>query len=131
MSSRSIKFRIYDTLRKRWLHDTEHAVSLFGETILLGELLSYGDDKTHVKVDEIQYLVPQEFTDLHDKNGKEIFEGDIIKISTDPESHVVITTAYIDPPGSGHYGSEHLLENNFEGCEIIGNIFDDPELLKM
>ena len=71
-------------------------------------------------------------TGLVDKNGKEIFEGDIVKMSKDvysePTYYEVVR----------HYGGAYRLESKQHGCElwlrhtdceVIGNIYENKELL--
>ena len=60
------------------MHDTDHAVHLFGETIMFGELYRRPDD-TIVPLSEQNDLVAQMGTEVFDKNHKEIFEGDRVK----------------------------------------------------
>lgn len=72
-------------------------------------------------------------TELKDKNGKEIFEGDIVKMAKD---------VYSDPTYYEivrHRGGAYRLESNQHGCElwlrhtnceVIGNIYENPELLE-
>jgi uncharacterized phage protein (TIGR01671 family) len=72
-----------------------------------------------------------EFTGLKDKNSKKIYEGDIIigcevfgstkMIVKYDEEH-----AYFYPFGTGDYSESFLMEE----VEVIGNIFENPELLK-
>lgn len=73
-----------------------------------------------------------QYTGFTDKNGKRIFEGDIIR-KTNEGRHPKIFTANIHTDfrvnEEVHYGPcEHFKES----CEyeIIGNIHDNPELLK-
>ena len=73
-----------------------------------------------------------QYTGFTDKNGKKIFEGDIIR-KTNEGRHPKIFTANIHTDfrvnEEVHYGPcEHFKES----CEyeIIGNIHDNPELLK-
>jgi uncharacterized phage protein (TIGR01671 family) len=74
-----------------------------------------------------------QFTGLHDKNGKEIYEGDILR--TDAEKEYISAVAY-EQAGfkvdsySDKDVCEHL-ENiaPHHSAEVIGNIYENPELL--
>ncbi len=78
-------------------------------------------------------------TGLHDKNGKEIFEGDILGVDTDEE--IVNLNIYWDSKHalfmfeSKKYNEKDLLaelvEDNTYPFEIIGNIYENPELLEV
>lgn len=66
----------------------------------------------------------QQFTGLFDKNGKEIYEGDIVK------SEGIDKTFIENVPDIlrlGHLVGEHIFVP--ETMEIIGNIYENPELL--
>ena len=80
-----------------------------------------------------------QFTGLYDKNGKEIFEGDIVKHF----NHNEIIREIIFMKGSfGYWAGEEFISyasnyrfewensNKSEKIEIIGNIYENPELLK-
>lgn len=72
-----------------------------------------------------------QYTGLHDKNGKEIYEGDIVKIKYRDEDIGKVIYEHngfsIDVTNMNkNYGRVSFV-NNF--MEVIGNIYDNPELL--
>lgn len=78
-----------------------------------------------------------QFTGLHDTDGKEIWEGDIVKDADEGTLHVIKYYAeewdypafdldpYIDVDSNG---ISYCLQDM--GLEVIGNIYENPELLK-
>ena len=67
---RTIKFRAWDKKEKLFVDAAGLAISAFGEP------MEFGNGDCHFNMDD---LVVMQFTGLLDKNGKEIYEGDIIK----------------------------------------------------
>nr|DAI65561.1 MAG TPA: YopX protein [Caudoviricetes sp.] len=81
-----------------------------------------------VKVDTVG-----QFTGLHDKNGKEIYEGDIVKYRDSRGQHIekVIFDKGCFYAGM-HWGSSTRVAPkliNTRISEVIVNIYDNPELL--
>ena len=83
-------------------------------------------------------VILMQSTGLKDKNGKEIFEGDILACKTDDE--VINLNIFWDEEHalfmfeSKKYNEQEplaeLVENNTYPFEIIGNIYENPELLE-
>ena len=73
----------------------------------------------------------QQYTGLHDKNGKEIYEGDVVNAKDYevlPYKVIFEDGAYcLDRP---HNGIELSLTSvELYNIEVIGNIYENPELL--
>lgn len=82
---------------------------------------------THV--DEIELM---QSTDMVDRDGKIIFEGDIVKMSKDVYSEPIYYEVV------RHYGGAYRLESKQHGCElwlrhtdceVVGNVYENKELL--
>ena len=81
---------------------------------------------------EVDSSTVSEFTGATDKNGNKIFEGDIIYsdickskaviYDEEAEAFCLYDKSIISPQYLGRYNTEHF--------EIIGNIYDNPELLE-
>lgn len=87
--------------------------------------------------DEIELM---QFTGIKDKNGKEIYDGDIVKFS-DCDDDVYVTPVVWDKnyacfgvsfsgkyPISFDYLEEFYTE--LKDIEVVGNIYENPELLE-
>lgn len=75
-----------------------------------------------------------QYTGLKDKNGKEIYEGDIVKVFTSEKWRIGIViyehsgfTIDVTKNKDLEYGRTSIIENLIEK---IGNIYDNPELLE-
>lgn len=76
-------------------------------------------------------IIPEtvgQYTGLTDKNGKKIFEGDIVKIRGEIR-YIFYGISSFRHTNYGEYAAELRDVNTGRECEIIGNIHDNPELL--
>ena len=82
-----------------------------------------------------------QYTGLTDKNGTEIFEGDIVRINgwwyaSGPAGYKKnMTVVKYDNEVCGftpmcNYDTDCGVFHSAEECEVIGNVFDNPELLE-
>jgi len=74
-----------------------------------------------------------QFTGLKDKNGKEIFEGDIIgadDIMDEFIGVIIFHEAKFCLDEVNYKVISDLDEYDMEVCEVIGNIYENPELLE-
>jgi len=83
----------------------------------------------------------EQFTGLKDSKGKDIYEGDIVRqfhsyIEIESKNWVGQVRWSVSQQGFGYYPSFSLYINEYISfnlkvdCEVIGNIHENPELLK-
>jgi uncharacterized phage protein (TIGR01671 family) len=124
--SRKIKFRAWDSLNKKMLDRVGVSVDgihLVGEE----EWRMFGSVKYHHEL--------MQFTDLKDKNGVEIYEGDLIK--WERPFGIGEGIFEVENRGSGFgISDEAFLNWNYldygdlnQECEVVGNKYENPELL--
>ncbi|RKY72549.1 MAG: hypothetical protein DRP97_00520 [Candidatus Latescibacterota bacterium] len=68
-----------------------------------------------------------EFTGLKDENGKMIFEGDVLKYEREKKKIGIVN--YNNKYVCYMFGNDEIGDNIFN-IEILGNIYENPELLK-
>ena len=125
---REIKFRAWDIDDKEMV---EVSALDFSNWKIIS--LNYPNGKKYPDEDYWDRIRFMQYTGLKDKNWKEIYESDLLEY---PDSYVWTDEASI---AKIIYGENMRLEwvwvdcyidyNSFENCEIIGNIYENPNLL--
>lgn len=125
---REIKFKAWDKDRKKW---TNYSIA--------DDLPRFYDKHTGFwKTDkEGKRFILCQYTGLKDKNNREIYEGDVIKAISFARWIGVVeysdeNQAFIfDDLDKKYRGESTVFMNQFDdGFEIIGNIYENPELLE-
>ena len=119
--NRDIKFRGKDALTGKWVFgDLAHNKKVTGD----GRL----EDRTMVGGYEVDPDTVGQFVGLCDAEGKEIYEGDILREGFTGYTFQVVYDAPEFCFKANGYGYRFL--NHVENFEVAGNIHDNPELLK-
>ena len=130
------KFRAWDSAKKEMFKDT-FAITESGQVVVVEqEFVTSTPDYIFV-----EHLVIMQSTGLKDKNGKEIFEGDILTdghTTGDIRNHPTLGFYTVDESSKEGYLSDTVGIEDFEeakefmrnSIEVIGNIYENPELLE-
>lgn len=132
---REIKFRAWDKKEKRMWWNVQNAYDTLGTHCCPdkeGERCENGDlyESSFGDLLNKDFYVVMQFTGLKDKNGKEIYEGDILRwrLGTHLVEWISIGdgadfSGWIMPGQAGYQEDTSVVE-------VIGNVHENPDLLK-
>lgn len=135
--NREIKFRFYCSYNKEMYYDDDESYEIIiknGEFSYLpldnDSYCFYSNIADDLENDCLN-IIPMQFTGLKDKNGKEIYEGDIIEMRDYGKNYKFIVK-YINSGfyscGIGTLKSINLLASTNK--IVVGNIYENPELIE-
>ena len=134
---REIKFRAWDKRRKKWLEP--HYVDISCAGVISKVTVHRGYEIASDR--NLDFIELMQYTGLKDKNGKEIYEGDIIEIRG--QNYKYIAEIIWDDEKAGYDLKEintsipdyllnmpELFVDRISQIKVIGNIYENPELLE-
>ena len=138
---REIKFRIWDGEQKKMILPNDVWAGDWWPMLDLHGLIEVYNDMTGEiscgSPPGLQFypgkLILMQYTGLHDKNGKEIYEGDVVDDMDKARWEVIWCEGclcfelYFEPENIHAQFSQH---DDIDSLKVIGNIHEDPELLK-
>ena len=116
---REIKFRIWNGAD---IYEPFELVELFGIGSNYVQVQTRNEDGDKVLADGYEIM---QYTGLKDKNGKEIYEGDVVNF----EGITNYEIKFIRGGFAVDFKDGHRYLGQFANPEIIGNIYENTELL--
>ena len=129
---RELKFRAFDKKQKKMLYGVSiGTIKVWDENApLISHEFSYSED-----------CIFEQYTGLKDNNGKEIYEGDILRLTREVarDKSTLYQVVWNEP--MAEFDTKNLDEKRWDigylnetaakkDYEVIGNIHENPELLK-
>jgi uncharacterized phage protein (TIGR01671 family) len=129
--NRQLKFRIWDKLKR----NEQLLIDNLGKIFVIDEACGQANE-----ADDQENYVIQQYTGLKDSKGVEIFEGDLVQYNQNSNYdgmnfEVVWSDAsfgWVLKSKTGDYLTNQITPNGprYNFLEVVGNVFENKELLK-
>ncbi|ENZ3917131.1 YopX family protein, partial [Campylobacter jejuni] len=131
---------IWDKTKEEFLKKEPTLIKIDNERVIAGRISRFyanTADITDKFIGNGNDLEIELWTGIYDKNGKKIYEGDIVKTKSPYDCFLAKVgihkegTFYLESKSRDYIGSLiYLVKDEGYDTEIIGNIHENPELLK-
>lgn len=95
--------------------------------------MSHGIGDLLLRINEADYSEPMQFTGLHDKNGQEIYEGDVVDdmnhLTTMKGNRFGVIKYIVSGYGITYKTHTASIINPERTVTVVGNVYENPELL--
>lgn len=135
---RDIKFRVWDNIAKKYIDSRYVSISGLGLLHVAKRIIKNCFRPPHTRKNP--WFIVEQYTGLRDKNGTEIYDGDICSFASKTGKHTGVVEWLDNLAGFGL----RMVKNNFrytfseldtmginlDTLEVVGNIHENPELLE-
>jgi uncharacterized phage protein (TIGR01671 family) len=126
---REIKFRAWDEEKKRMLYSNEsydygnvEFGFIDGELCVIRYRCGWNNHAIPNKLESVKNIM--QYTGLKDRNGREIYEGDIVECGIANIRSIVTFE-------KGAFRPVNMFDDTQTSVKVIGNIYKNPELLEV
>ncbi|EJN2100399.1 hypothetical protein NPG10_001803 [Campylobacter coli] len=140
MKLQDFDFRIWNKTKEEFLKKEPTLIKLDNERVIAGRISRFYANTADIAdmfIGNGNDLEIELWTGIYDKNGKKIYEGDIVKTKSPYDCFLAKVgihkegTFYLESKSRDYIGSLiYLVKDEGYDTEIIGNIHENPELLK-
>jgi len=129
---REIKFKFWDTKNKT-MHKNGCPYLAIDSSGNVSELIHHEAFLEWAGTVHTEHVIPLQYTGIKDKNGKEIYEGDVVLY----DDYVGLTGVVYYDEAETSYIIKPMQNGDYEvlgltcHVRVLGNIFENPELLEV